>query len=141
MFTKENLLLVWNWILRNSVLTLVIFVGLYLLAFENSFIVTLIKAVVTFAIAILLAGIGLYCYTKIKFMASFIYGTNNVTDKAMEYNFTGRIISSMLIASAIVVTGVIIAYSVIENAKTFTKGEIEFMQDNKIDTNAVKFLE
>lgn len=119
----------YDFIIRNIVMLLVITAGLIFLNFELAFIYTLAKSIVAFALVISLAGFGLFVYTKINFLETFIRGKNKLTDTNNEYLFSALIMSAMLLASAYIVGQIFNAFAAIEVSRSISSEELQFLQE------------
>jgi len=119
----------YDFIIRNIVLLLVITAGLIFLKLEIAFIYTLAKSIVAFALVISLAGFGLFAYTKINFLETFIRGKNKLTDTNNEYLFSALIMSAMLLASAYIVGQIFNAFAAIEVSRSISSEELQFLQE------------
>ncbi|MBX3044903.1 MAG: hypothetical protein KF896_14420 [Ignavibacteriae bacterium] len=120
---------IYDFIARNITLLLVIVAGLIFLKFEIAYIYTLAKAVVAWAVVISLAGFGLFAYTKINFLETFIRGKNKRTDTNNEYLFTALVMSAMILGSAYVVGQIFNSYAAIEVSRSITAEELQFLQE------------
>lgn len=120
---------VYDFVARNITLILVIVAGLIFLNFELAFIYTLAKSIVAFALVISLAGFGLFAYTKINFLETFIRGKNKLTDTNNEYLFSALIMSAMLLASAYIVGQIFNAFAAIEVSRSISSEELQFLQE------------
>lgn len=127
--SKSVLQNVYDFIIRNLTILLVILAGLIFLRFEIAYIYTLAKAVVAWAVCISLAGFGLFAYTKINFLETFIRGRNKLTDTNNEYIFTALIMASMILASAYLVGQIFNSYAAIEVSRSITSEELQFLQE------------
>jgi len=113
---------------RYSLLLILLLAGIAFIGWEASYVMTLAKSVIAFALVVLLAGVGLYTYTKIEFTKIFIKGKNERTDTNNEYLFSALVMAAMILAAAYTVGAVVNAVAVIENSKSITSEELKAIQ-------------
>lgn len=134
-----------DWILRNGLLVAIIVIGLYLIGFQMSFLITKVQGAVNFAYIILLAAVGLYCYTKTPFTKIFLQGMNGRTDTTYEIFINGLVLCTMLVVATWAVIGTESNNIQIQNARSITQPEIFKIQNSlgvdSLDIENLKSIE
>lgn len=73
----KNLL---DWFSRNIIWLIITIIGLYLIGWENTFIITIIKLAVAEAIALSLSGVAVYSFTQVDFAQGLIDDKNEIKE-------------------------------------------------------------